>query len=86
MAELKASDDRAWNKEKLLALLANALDEDTEALADDDNLLDYGLDSVRIMSLASHWRKEGHELDFVALVKQPTLKAWLTLLNARQEA
>ncbi|BBI92940.1 putative isochorismatase of enterobactin synthase multienzyme complex [Serratia symbiotica str. Tucson] len=86
LAELKASDDRAWNKEKLLALLANALDEDTEALADDDNLLDYGLDSVRIMSLASHWRKEGHELDFVALVKQPTLKAWLTLLNARQEA
>ncbi len=50
-------------------MLANALDEDTEALADDDNLLDYGLDSVRIMSLASHWHKEGHDLDFIAASK-----------------
>ncbi|QHM74827.1 Enterobactin synthase component B [Mixta theicola] len=74
-----------WHREALLALLAPMLDEDTQQLADDDNLLDYGLDSVRIMSLASRWRKEGHELDFVALVKQPTLAAWLALLNGGRQ-
>ena len=70
-----------WTLARLKTLLLPALDEDIDDIDADENLLDYGLDSVRIMSLASHWRQQGHALDFIALVKQPTLNGWLKLLT-----
>ncbi|QYM94197.1 isochorismatase family protein [Dickeya zeae] len=68
---------------RLRAELLPLLDDDDD-IGDDDNLLDYGLDSVRIMSLVTRWRQQGHDLDFVALVKKPTLRHWHQLLSQRQ--
>lgn len=73
-----------YSREQLRAELLPLLDEDSEDLQDDENLLDYGLDSVRIMSLVARWRQAGHDLDFVALVKNPTIAHWLQLLTAPQ--
>ncbi|MEC5342639.1 isochorismatase [Brenneria populi] len=69
---------------RLRAELLPLLDDDCGEVGDDENLLDYGLDSVRIMSLAARWRKQGHDVDFVALVKTPTVNHWLGLLTRPQ--
>ncbi|MFP1727964.1 isochorismatase family protein [Lonsdalea quercina] len=74
-----------YSREQLRAELLPLLDEGSEDLEDDENLLDYGLDSVRIMSLVARWRQAGHDLDFVALVKNPTIAHWLHLLTEPQQ-
>ncbi|WP_304169352.1 isochorismatase [Lonsdalea britannica] len=82
LAEIAPST--GYSREQLRAELLPLLDEDSEDLQDDENLLDYGLDSVRIMSLVARWRQAGHDLDFVALVKNPTIAHWLHLLTEPQ--
>ena len=53
----------------------------TQEPLDDENLIDYGLDSVRMMALAARWRKVHGDIDFVMLAKNPTIDAWWTLLS-----
>ncbi|MHA7845966.1 isochorismatase family protein [Serratia sp. D1N4] len=57
------------------------LDEDSEDIGNDENLIDYGLDSVRIMELATRWRKIREDIDFIALAKSPTIDSWWALLS-----
>lgn len=68
------------SKEALRALVLPLLDESDEPL-DDDNLIDYGLDSVRMMALAARWRKTHGDIDFVMLAKNPSIDAWWALLS-----
>ncbi|BBV67072.1 isochorismatase [Kluyvera ascorbata] len=68
------------SKEALRALVLPLLDESDEPL-DDDNLIDYGLDSVRMMALAARWRKVHGDIDFVMLAKNPSIDAWWALLS-----
>ena len=68
------------SKEALRALVLPLLDESDEPL-DDDNLIDYGLDSVRMMALAARWRKAHGDIDFVMLAKNPSIDAWWALLS-----
>ncbi|CDH32159.1 isochorismatase family protein [Xenorhabdus bovienii] len=74
-----------WDREHLRAEILPLLDDDCGDIDDHENLLDYGLDSVRIMSLITRWNNQGHQLDFITLVKTPTLSNWLTLLTDKQE-
>lgn len=48
---------------------------------DDDNLIDYGLDSVQIMSLVARWRVVRSGIDFVKLAKNPSIDGWWELLS-----
>ncbi len=68
------------SKAALRALILPLLDESDEPL-DDENLIDYGLDSVRMMALAARWRKVHGDIDFVMLAKNPTIDAWWALLT-----
>lgn len=68
------------SQSELRALILPLLDESDEPL-DDENLIDYGLDSVRMMALAARWRKVHGDIDFVMLAKNPTLDAWWALLS-----
>ncbi|MBW9460265.1 isochorismatase [Kluyvera sp. EC_51] len=68
------------SKAALRALVLPLLDESDEPL-DDDNLIDYGLDSVRMMTLAARWRKVHGDIDFVMLAKNPSIDAWWALLS-----
>ncbi|HEY2452716.1 MAG TPA: isochorismatase [Scandinavium sp.] len=68
------------SKAALRAMILPLLDESDEPL-DDENLIDYGLDSVRMMTLAARWRKAHGDIDFVMLAKNPTLDAWWALLS-----
>jgi len=69
------------NKEQLRNEILQLLDEEAVELYDDENLIDYGLDSVRIMALATRWRKIREDIDFVALAKTPTINGWWKLLS-----
>ncbi|KAA1047061.1 isochorismatase [Pseudocitrobacter sp. 73] len=68
------------SKSALRALVLPLLDESDEPM-DDENLIDYGLDSVRMMALAARWRKVYGDIDFVMLAKNPTIDAWWALLS-----
>jgi len=72
------------SKQALRELILPLLDEGSEELEDDENLIDYGLDSVRIMALATRWRKIREDIDFVALAKNPTIDGWWALLSGEK--
>ncbi|WP_076417700.1 isochorismatase family protein [Colwellia sp. UCD-KL20] len=60
--------------------------EDAEDLDDDDNLIDFGLDSVSVMTLMSKWQKQGINVTFVELAKSPSINGfWAILSNANQQ-
>lgn len=65
----------------LRQLIIPLLDEESEDIGNDENLIDYGLDSVRIMELATRWRKIDENIDFIALAKSPTINSWWALLS-----
>jgi bifunctional isochorismate lyase/aryl carrier protein len=72
------------SKEALRRQILPLLDEDSEDMGNDENLIDYGLDSVRIMELATRWRKIRSDIDFIALARNPTIDSWWALLCAEQ--
>ncbi|WP_373975488.1 isochorismatase family protein [Chitinibacter sp. SCUT-21] len=68
----------------LSALIASELQIAAAEIRADDNLLDWGLDSIRIMGLLESWRRAGRELTFMALAETPTLAAWWALLAEKE--
>ncbi|SIT83915.1 non-ribosomal peptide synthetase [Pontibaca methylaminivorans] len=74
---------RSVTLEQLRADIIAMLDEDPETVADDANLLDLGLDSMRAMNLAMHWDEAGVALDFADLGEAPTIAGLWALLCAR---
>ncbi|RKN38999.1 phosphopantetheine-binding protein [Streptomyces hoynatensis] len=67
--------------------VARALGEDPDEpgdaweFGDEENLLDLGLDSVRLMSLIARWRREHDvEVSFADLAERPSVAAWAALL------
>lgn len=70
-------------REQLRADVAASLGEDPAALPDDGDLVDHGLDSVRLMTLLEGWRRDhGVQADFADLAETPSLAAWARLLGA----
>ncbi|MFF7604115.1 phosphopantetheine-binding protein [Streptomyces parvulus] len=72
----------ALTLERMRADVADALGEDPRDIPVDENLIDYGLDSVRVMALLERWRRDhGAEADFATLAERPALEAWAALLG-----
>jgi aryl carrier-like protein len=70
----------ALDPDRIRADVADALGEPPADIGDADDLLDRGLDSIRLMSLVERWRAEGAEVGFIDLAERPTLEAWARLL------
>jgi bifunctional isochorismate lyase/aryl carrier protein len=66
--------------DRLRSDVAAVLDEPVSGINDDDNLVDLGLDSIRIMTLVELWRGSGLTASYLDLAEQPTLVAWWALL------
>lgn len=70
----------------LRRLIAERLEIPAGDLHAEDNLLDWGMDSIRLMTLVEQWRAVGCAVDFTALAEQPTLAAWWELLQRESTA
>lgn len=69
-------------RQRVIDDVATALGVDAADLTEETNLLDAGLDSVRIMSLVEKWRSAGHDhIDFPTLASDPILGSWLEALS-----
>lgn len=89
ISELSASSSDVFFRSRLVALLAELLGEpaaDIAALGDDEDLLSYGVDSIRLMYMQTRLSRMGHALAFDALARTPTLGAWTALLAQTMRA
>lgn len=67
--------------ERIRAEVADLLGEDPAEIPLDENLVDWGLDSIRLMTLAARWQEAGAEVAFVQLAERPAIEAWAELLG-----
>jgi bifunctional isochorismate lyase/aryl carrier protein len=82
IGEAAAAYDQAW----LLAQLEPYLDADDDLPEGADNLMDYGLDSVQVMTLVAVWQRMGLDISFAELAGQPTLDGWLKVIASKGRA
>ncbi|MFE2960811.1 non-ribosomal peptide synthetase [Nocardia tengchongensis] len=68
-------------RDEIRTAIAGHLDLDPAAIADHDDLIQLGLDSIRTMKLAGSWRKRGLAVNFAQLAAEPTVAAWHLLLG-----
>ncbi|WP_433523316.1 amino acid adenylation domain-containing protein [Nocardia pseudovaccinii] len=68
-------------REEIRAAIAKQLDVPVETIADGDDLIQLGLDSIRTMKLAGGWRKRGLEINFAQLAAAPSVAEWARLLG-----
>lgn len=77
------SSSTALSREQIVADIAALLDVSPDELTDDTNLLDAGLDSIRLMSLVEKWRAAGSPgADFVNLASEPVVGVWVAEVAA----
>jgi aryl carrier-like protein len=62
--------------DQMRADIAEVLQEDVSAVVAGENLVDVGLDSIRIMMLASRWSLPGAAIEFADLAEYPELMQW----------
>lgn len=77
--------NQTLSPERVRADVAELLDCEPTEIAPEENLVDLGLDSVRIMVLVERWRAAGAAaLEFPDLAEQPELAHWTTLLTGER--
>ncbi len=68
--------------EDIRAEVAELLGVGVDAVHPGSNLIGQGLDSIRMMTLAGRWRRQGIAVDFATLAATPTIDAWTELVTA----
>ncbi|MGI0116229.1 isochorismatase family protein [Zooshikella sp. RANM57] len=61
--------------------VAKWLDVELDELAPDDNLIELGLDSIRVMTLLEQWQQQGVKTTLLDLAENPTLSGWEQLVT-----
>jgi aryl carrier-like protein len=69
-------------KKQLRDLVASYIDEEIDSIADNDNLVFEGVDSMMIMSIVEELRTQGILVTFLELSEQPTIDTWLEKIHA----
>ncbi|NJN61049.1 MAG: isochorismatase family protein [Coleofasciculaceae cyanobacterium RL_1_1] len=64
--------------------LGKLLQQPPQTIGIDDNLLDWGLDSLRLMHVVEFLQRQGAEVSFADLAEAPTIAAWVQRLNRCQ--
>jgi len=77
------SDSSLVTRQWLYAWTRKLVEDDSELDAD-ENLVIYGLDSLRIMQTSAELKKRGVTISFEELGRNPTLSAWWSLVESRQ--
>ena len=64
--------------------VADLLGEAPATIGDDDNLIDLGLDSMRVLGLVLAWGNTGVALEFSHLAEHATLAGWWGVVQRLQ--
>jgi aryl carrier-like protein len=70
--------------ESLRSDISNIIHESPANIGLDDNLMDWGLDSLRLLNLITAWNRSGLQLDISELAGQLTLNAIWQVISKRQ--
>lgn len=71
------------SQQHLTQQLAALLEVPVDEMTPDDSLLDFGLDSVRMMSLVGDWQQAGLDVSFMELAANPSLQDWWQLIEKK---
>lgn len=71
--------------ERMRADIAAVIHETPDAIMDDDNLMDLGVDSLRALNLSLAW-SEAVSLEFSELAEHTTLAGWWSVVQSRLRA
>jgi bifunctional isochorismate lyase/aryl carrier protein len=71
----------AFTHDRVRHDIARVLQTDPAELADTDNLIDHGLDSIRLMALVQAWQSSGAAVAFEQLAEYPEINHWVRLLR-----
>ncbi|MGR5173344.1 isochorismatase family protein [Vibrio owensii] len=71
------------SQQHLTQQLAALLEVPVDEITPDDSLLDFGLDSVRMMSLVGDWQQAGLDVSFMELAAKPSLQDWWQLIEKK---
>lgn len=69
--------------EKMRADIAGMIGVEPDEILDDDNLIDLGLDSMRLMNLILIWQEAGVPLEFSEYAQAFTLGEWWRTVEER---
>lgn len=69
--------------ERMRADVAKVLREDPEAIGLDDNLMDWGLDSMRLLDLVMRWNEEGLKIDVMEIGAETSLNGWWRVIQSQ---
>lgn len=70
--------------ERMRADVARMLREAPEAIGLDDNLMDWGLDSLRLLDLITGWNEAGLNVDIMDLAAEASLSGWWRIIVQHQ--
>lgn len=77
-----ATSGSTLTREAIIGDIAEIVGVDRSEIDDETNVLDVGLDSVRLMSLIERWRANGStQADLVRLAADPVVGAWVRELT-----
>jgi aryl carrier-like protein len=74
----------ALTLERMRADVAEMLGEAPEDISNDENLMDLGLDSMRVLGLVLAWGNTGIPLEFGHLAEHATLGGWWSVVQRLQ--
>ncbi|THF64524.1 phosphopantetheine-binding protein [Pseudothauera nasutitermitis] len=70
--------------DRIRSEIAGIIHESPEDIGLDDSLVDWGLDSLRLLNLITAWNQTGLQLDMSELAGQLTLNAIWKVIRQRQ--
>ncbi|MBD2815939.1 isochorismatase family protein [Xenorhabdus sp. Flor] len=70
------------SKQQLKEQVAELLEINVTEIIDEYNLIDLGLDSIRMMNLLSDWQQKGLDISFSDVAKSPSINTWWQLLQS----
>ena len=72
------------SRDELRADIARIINERADQIGPDDDLMDWGLDSLRLLDLVTGWNEAGLKLDISELAGHMTLERMWQVVSARQ--
>lgn len=72
--------------EQMRADIAEVLDVSIDDVVSGENLVDIGLDSIRIMTLAARWSRPDAPVDFADLAEYPEVEHWWATISQRHSS